>query len=81
MLWRMPVNGAVMVEEARSLITGERDERQSGYLHTDIRGSTLAKTGWSAPMSLLHPDCTLSFNPCNGTQPRCTRSGNACSGG
>src|SRR5690554_3839433 len=52
MLWRVPVNGAVTVEEARSLATGERDEDQSGYIHTDLRGSTLAKTGWDAQMSL-----------------------------
>ncbi|TDP76379.1 hypothetical protein [Bradymonas sediminis] len=43
MLLRVPVNGAVMVEEARSLVDGARDERQSGYRHTDIRGSTLAR--------------------------------------
>src|SRR5690554_1430602 len=52
MLWRVPVNGAVTVEEARALATGARDEDQSGYIHTDLRGSTLAKTGWDAQMSL-----------------------------
>ncbi|WP_166642388.1 hypothetical protein, partial [Bradymonas sediminis] len=52
MLLRVPVNGAVMVEEARSLVDGGLDARQSGYLHTDIRGSTLAKTDWSEQMSL-----------------------------
>lgn len=52
MLWRVPVNGAVTVEEARSLATGERDVTQSGYIHTDLRGSTLARTGWNAQMSL-----------------------------
>src|SRR5690554_7441581 len=52
MLLRVPVNGAVMVEEARSLIDGARDARQSGYLHTDIRGSTLARADWSEQMSL-----------------------------
>ena len=35
----MPVNGAVTVEEARSLATGVRDIAQSGYIHTDLRGS------------------------------------------
>src|SRR5690554_2053768 len=52
MLWRVPVNGAVTVEEARALATGARDEDQSGYIHTELRGSTLAKTGWDAQMSL-----------------------------
>jgi len=48
----VPVNGAVTVEEARLLATGVRDDDQSGYIHTDLRGSTLAKTGWDAQMSL-----------------------------
>src|SRR5690554_4226993 len=52
MLWRVPVNGAVTVEEARFLATGVRDDDQSGYIHPDLRGSTLAKTGWDAQMSL-----------------------------
>src|SRR5690554_5049996 len=52
MLWRVPVNSAVTGEEARSLATGVRDPNQSGYIHTDLRGSTLAKTGWGAQMSL-----------------------------
>ncbi len=70
MLWRVPVNGAVTVEEARSLVDGSRRTDRSGYIHTDMRGSTLAKTGWSSQMSLPFKEAeygpwgkTLSVSP------------------
>jgi hypothetical protein len=42
MVWRIPVNEAVVAEEARSLADGSRVLAESGYVHTDPRGSTLA---------------------------------------
>ena len=52
-LFRMPVNGSVVIEEARNTIDGTRNEEESGYIHQDIRGSVLAKTSfthdWTIP--------------------------------
>ena len=43
-LLRLPVNGTVLVEEARSLATGARIEDRTGYILSDARGSVLART-------------------------------------
>ncbi|MBT6434074.1 MAG: hypothetical protein HOK28_13330 [Deltaproteobacteria bacterium] len=52
-LFRMPVNGSVVIEEARNTINGTRNEEESGYIHQDIRGSVLSKTSfthdWTIP--------------------------------
>lgn len=41
-LLRVPVHGAVAVEDARSLTTGDRVPSLSGYVVSDVRGSVLA---------------------------------------
>ena len=43
---RLPVAGTVLIEEARSLSTGERVVAKSGYLFNDVRGSVLARMGF-----------------------------------
>lgn len=45
---RLPVNGSVLVEEARSLATGQRVVDKSGYLLNDARGSVLARTRFAS---------------------------------
>ncbi|QDG54391.1 hypothetical protein FIV42_27695 [Persicimonas caeni] len=49
---RIPVNGAVSVEDARSLVDGSRIEEESGYIHSDLRGSVLAKTAIEGAASI-----------------------------
>ncbi len=46
MLMRVPVGGTVRVEQARSLKGGHVIEEESGHIHTDIRGSVIAKTSY-----------------------------------
>ena len=41
---RVPLQGSVAVEDARSLATGARVSTQSGYIVSDARGSVLATT-------------------------------------
>lgn len=48
-LLRVPVNGTVGVEVARSLWTGEIVPSESSYIHSDVRSSVLATTSFSAP--------------------------------
>ncbi|MFT3766700.1 MAG: polymorphic toxin-type HINT domain-containing protein [Minicystis sp.] len=44
---RLPVNGTVLVEEARSLATGARIADRTGYILADARGSVLARTSFA----------------------------------
>jgi len=51
-LLRLPLNGSVTVEEARSLATGERVPTASGYVHADARGSVLAMSDFDRSRGL-----------------------------
>ncbi|MEM6732026.1 MAG: RHS repeat-associated core domain-containing protein, partial [Myxococcota bacterium] len=41
---RLPIDANTVREEVVTLSTGARDDTQSGYVHTDMRGSVLART-------------------------------------
>jgi RHS repeat-associated protein len=49
---RVPVGGAVSVEDARSFVDGSQVADESGYIHADIRGSVIAKTAIDGPASM-----------------------------
>ncbi len=49
MFLRIPVNGGVAVELARSLADGHLVTDESGYIHSDLRGSVVAKTAIDGP--------------------------------
>jgi RHS repeat-associated protein len=49
LLLRVPLTGNTIVEEARSLIDGHRLPEQSGYVHTDLRGSVIGLTSYLGP--------------------------------
>ncbi len=51
-LVRVPVNGTVTVEEARSLASGALEERASGYVMADARGSVIATSAFFDPHGL-----------------------------
>ena len=52
MTFRLPVGGTTAVEEARALEGADRVMSESGYVHSDIRSSILAKTSYQGPALL-----------------------------
>ncbi|MFU8804078.1 MAG: RHS repeat-associated core domain-containing protein [Bradymonadaceae bacterium] len=53
LLLRLPAGGTTVVEEARSLINGARVYEESGYVHSDVRSSILAKTDYEGAALLM----------------------------
>lgn len=58
---RLELGGGTHVELAWSLATGEMQLEESGYVHTDLRGSVLAKTRFDAPLE--QPFALAAYGP------------------
>lgn len=50
---RVPLHKTTVVEDARALDTGARAADRSQFVHTDLRGSVIARTSFDAPAAAI----------------------------